>query len=275
VLVERPVYESFVDRLIKRAARPRPAVVDEAADRPITALPTGLRAVAWAADSSHDGEGDAVTVRDLLRALPVFDRPLPAFDTESVPGTPSALFLSWLHAAIDAGVSEPHAMTLSTVDAEGRPDARVLILKDVDAESWEFATATTSAKGTQLAAVRQAALSFHWREQARQVRVRGAVATADPRVSAADFLAKPDGSRIAGLVGRQSAVLEDPRKLALEIEAAGQRLAQDPFAVAEDHAVYVLTPAEVEFWQGDRQRKHVRLRYRRSVNDWITERLWP
>jgi hypothetical protein len=92
-----------------------------------------------------------VTVRDLLRGLPVFDRPLPAFDTESVPGEPSALFLSWLHEAIDAGVSEPHAMTLSTVDADGRPDARVLILKDIDADGWQFATATTSAKGAQLA----------------------------------------------------------------------------------------------------------------------------
>ena len=216
-----------------------------------------------------------MTVRDLLRGLPVFDRPLPAFDTESAPEEPSALFLSWLHEAIEAGVSEPHAMTLATVDAEGRPDARVLILKDVDADGWQFATATTSAKGTQLAARPHAALSFHWREQGRQVRVRGAVATADPSVSAADFLAKPDGSRIAGLVGRQSAVLEDPGKLALEIEAASHRLADDPFAVAEDHAVYVLTPAEVEFWQGDRQRQHVRLRYSRSVNGWITERLWP
>jgi pyridoxamine 5'-phosphate oxidase len=216
-----------------------------------------------------------VSVRDLLRGLPVFDRPLPAFDAESAPGEPSVLFLSWLHEAIDAGVSEPHAMTLATVDVEGRPDARVLILKDVDADGWQFATAATSAKGSQLAASPHAALSFHWREQGRQVRVRGAVAAADPSVSAADFLAKPDGSRIAGLVGRQSAVLEDPRKLALEIEAASHRLAEHPFAIAEDHAVYVLTPAEVEFWQGDRQRQHIRLRYRRSAHDWITERLWP
>jgi pyridoxamine 5'-phosphate oxidase len=216
-----------------------------------------------------------VTVRDLLRGLPVFDHPLPAFDTDAAPGEPSALFLSWLREAIEAGVSEPHAMTLATVDDEGRPDARVLILKDVDADSWQFATASTSAKGTQLAARPHAALSFHWREQARQVRVRGAVTAAGPDVSAADFLAKPDGSRVAGLVGRQSAVLEDPRKLALEIEAAGQRLADDPLAVPADHAVYALTPVEVEFWQGDRQRQHVRLRYRRGASGWITERLWP
>ena len=141
-----------------------------------------------------------MTVRDFLRGLPVFDRPLPAFNTESVPGEPSALFLSWLHEAIDAGVSEPHAMTLATVDAGGRPDARVLILKDVDADGWQFATAASSTKGTQLAASPNAALGFYWREQGLQVRVRGTVATADPGVSAADFLAKPDGSRIAGLV---------------------------------------------------------------------------
>jgi len=216
-----------------------------------------------------------VTVRDLLRGLPVFDCPLPAFDTEAVPAEPSALFLSWLREALDAGVREPHAMTIATADAEGRPDARVLILKDVDADGWEFATAATSAKGSQLAAQPHAALSFHWREQGRQVRVRGPVRPADPRVSAADFLAKPDGSRIAGLVGRQSAVLEDPRKLALEIEEATRRLADDPRAVPADHTVYVLTATEVEFWQGDRERQHVRLRYRRSVNGWITERLWP
>ena len=216
-----------------------------------------------------------MTVRDLLRGLPVFDRPLPAFDPESMPGEPSALFLGWLREAIDAGVSEPHAMTLSTVDADGRPDARVLILKDVDADGWQFATATISAKGTQLSARPHAALTFHWRELGRQVRVRGAVTMADPDVSEADFLAKPDGSRIAGLVGRQSAVLEDPRKLGLEIEAAGQRLAADPLAVAEDHAVYTLTADVVEFWQGDRQRQHVRLRFRRTASGWITERLWP
>ena len=216
-----------------------------------------------------------MTVRDLLRALPVFDCPLPAFDPDAAPAEPSALFLAWLREAIEAGVREPHAMTIATVDGDGRPDARVLILKDVGAGRWEFATSAASAKGAQLAACPHAALSFHWREQGRQVRVRGAVTPADPAVSAADFLAKPDGSRIAGLVGRQSDVLEDPRKLALEIEAAAQRLADDPDAVPGDHTVYTLTPDQIEFWQGDRQRQHVRLRYRRADGSWVAERLWP
>src|SRR3984957_20724130 len=101
-------------------------------------------------------------------------------------------------------------MTLSTVDAEGRPDARVLILKDVDPDGWQFATATVSAKGSQLAATPHAALSFHWREVGRQVRVRGQVAPADPSVSAGDFLAQADGARVGGGGGRQRAVAEAP-----------------------------------------------------------------
>jgi pyridoxamine 5'-phosphate oxidase len=216
-----------------------------------------------------------MTVRELLRGLPVFDRPLPEFDPAAAPDEPVSLFLEWLAAAIDAGVSEPHAMTVSTVDALGHPDSRVLILKDVDDRGWQFAAASTSAKGAQLAANPQAALSFYWREQGRQVRVRGAVGVADRATCAADFLAKPDGSRIAGLVGRQSTVLADPQLLPKEIAAARRRLADDPGAVAAEHAVYIVSPAEVEFWQGDHQRQHTRLCYRRAAAAWVQELLWP
>jgi pyridoxamine 5'-phosphate oxidase len=216
-----------------------------------------------------------VTIRDLLRNLPVFDRPLPDFDTGTVPGEPVSLFVSWLGEAIDAKVIEPHVMTLSTVDAQGRPDSRALILKDVTDGNWQFATSATSAKGADLAADPQAALSFYWREQGRQVRVRGRVSIADRATRDADFLARSDAARIASLVGRQSAVLGDPAELAREMEAARQRLADDPQLVAPDHTVYVLTPNEVEFWQGDHRRQHIRLRYRRSGPGWVTERLWP
>ena len=214
-------------------------------------------------------------MRDLLRTLPVFDRPLPDFDTDKAPAEPVSLFVSWLGEAVDARVVEPHVMTLSTVDAQGRPDARVLILRNVSDEGWQFTASASGAKGNQLAANPQAALSFYWREQGRQIRVRGAVATADPSTSAADFLAQSEGSRIADLVGRQGAALQDSAELAREMEAARQRLADDPLLVAPDHTVYVLTPAEVEFWQGHRHRQHIRLRYRRSGPGWVTELLWP
>lgn len=216
-----------------------------------------------------------MTIRDLLRAQPVFARPLPGFDTDQVPGDPVSLFAAWLAEAIDAKVVEPQVMTLSTVDEQGRPDARVLILRNVSDEGWQFTASSFGAKGSQLAANPQAALSCYWREQGRQVRIRGRVSAADQSVGAADFLAQSQGSRIADLVGRQSTVLADPAELAREMEAARQRLADDPQLVDPDHTVYVLTPAEVEFWQGDHQRKHIRLRYRRSGPGWVAERLWP
>jgi pyridoxamine 5'-phosphate oxidase len=216
-----------------------------------------------------------VTIRDLLRTMRVFDRPLPDFDTGQLPDEPVSLFVSWLGEAADARVIEPHVMTLSTVDTEGRPDARVLMLRDVTGEGWQFTASATGTKGTQLAANPQAALSFYWREQGRQVRVRGRVAAADPATSAADFLGQPEGTRVADLVGHQSTVFGDPAELARAMEAARQRLARDPRLVAPDHTVYVLTPDEVEFWQGDHQRRHIRLRYRRSGAGWVTERLWP
>jgi pyridoxamine 5'-phosphate oxidase len=216
-----------------------------------------------------------VTIRDLLRTLRVFDRPLPGFDTDQVPDEPVSLFVGWLGEAVNAKVVEPHVMTLSTVDPQGRPDARVVILRNVTAEGWQFTASATGAKGAQLAANPQAALSFYWREQGRQVRVRGRVAAAGRNTSAADFLVQSEGSRIADLVGRQSTVLKDPAELARGMEAARRRLADDPQLVAQDYTVYELTPAEVEFWQGDHQRQHIRLRYRRSGAGWVTERLWP
>ena len=221
------------------------------------------------------GDSDAVSIRGLLRTLPVFGRPLPGFDPDAVPDEPVSLFASWLGQAVDAKVVEPHVMTLSTVDAQGRPDARVVILRDVSDEGWQFTASAAGAKGAQLASNPQAALSFYWREQGRQVRVRGQVAAAEPSVSAAEFLAQSAGSRIADLVGRQSTVLRDSAELAHAMEAARQRLADDPELVAPDHTVYTLSPAEAVFWQGDHQRQHIRLRYRRSGRGWVTERLWP
>ena len=216
-----------------------------------------------------------MTIRDLLRTLRVFDRPLPHFDADTAPDEPASLFASWLGEAVDAKVVEPHVMTLSTVDPQGRPDARVVLLRDVGADGWRFTASATGAKGAQLAANPQAALSFYWREQGRQVRVRGRVAAAAPSASAADFLGQSEGSRVADLVGRQSTVLADPAELARGMAAARQRVAGDPRLVAPDYTVYFLTPAEVEFWQGDHQRQHIRLRYRRAYAGWGAERLWP
>lgn len=216
-----------------------------------------------------------MSIRDLLRELPVLAGPLPGFAPETAPPDPAELFRSWLRTALAAGVAEPHAMTVSTVADDAVPDARVVILKELDAHGWQFAGAAGSAKGRQLARRPAAALTFHWRELGRQVRVRGPVRPRDADTAAADFRTRPLGSRIAGLAGRQSDVLADPADLDRAAAAGRQLLADDPDAVAPDHTVYALRAVEVEFWQGRADRRHVRLRYRRAGDGWTRDRLWP
>ncbi|MBG0564334.1 pyridoxine/pyridoxamine 5'-phosphate oxidase [Actinoplanes aureus] len=216
-----------------------------------------------------------MSIRDLLRGLPVFARPLPAFDPAGAPDDPHDLFAAWFAEAVGAGVVEPHAMTLSTVDADGLPDTRVLLLKEFDGRGWQFATDATSAKGRQVAANPAAALGFYWREQGRQVRVRGSVTALDRAAADGDFLARPVGARVASLASTQSAVLDDPADLERALAAAGQTVENDPGTVCAEHTVYAVTAVSVEFWQGDKERRHIRLRYRRDGDAWVRERLWP
>lgn len=198
-------------------------------------------------------------VRGLLRGLPVFDVELPAFDPAAAPPDPVELFVSWLAEAIAAGVPEPHAVTVSTVDADGVPDARVLILKDVDASGFSVATTTTGAAGAQLAARPAAALSSYWPLVGRQVRVRGRVVLAAAEVTAADFLARSVDARVRVLAGSS-----DPSALA----SARERVLADPSLVAPTWQVYRVEPTTIEFWQAAVSRDHVRLRYRRNGSGW-------
>ncbi|MFS8100620.1 pyridoxal 5'-phosphate synthase [Lentzea alba] len=208
-----------------------------------------------------------MTVASLLRGLPSLAGPLPAFD--SAPASPDELFTSWLSDAINAGVVEPHALTLSTVDPAGRPSARVLILKDLVDGVWHFASSALSRKGKELANTPFAALTFYWPALGRQVRVRGAVSVANAEDSARDFLARSASARANALLGRQSDVLTDRA----ELDAALAEVDAD--AVAPAWTLYHLTADEVEFWQGDPGRKHVRVQYTRSAAGWARSLLWP
>jgi pyridoxamine 5'-phosphate oxidase len=216
-----------------------------------------------------------MALRQTLRALPVFDRPLPGFDPTAAPARPEQLFLAWLGEAIAAGVVEPHAMTISSVDAAGYPDSRVLLLKDVANGGWQFAGSAQSAKGRQLAGNPRAALCFYWREQGRQVRVRGDVRPAPRPVAEQDFLARSPSGRAASLIGEQSAVLPGLRQLAERMDEARRQVTDEPGLVPAHHTVFEVRPVSVEFWQGDHDRLHVRLRYRRDGDGWNRELLWP
>lgn len=212
-----------------------------------------------------------------LRGRPSFPDELPIFDPDAAPTEPVELFDTWLR---DAGEHGPaaHAVTLSTVDADGAPDARVVILKAVDGTGFAVATSAESPTGVQLGKDPRAALTFFWPARGRQVRVRGPVAPCPPEESARDFRERSPASRTECLIGRQSEVLADPADLLATAEDARRRVDADPDMVAPAWTRYLITPTSVEFWQASHDRRHLRLRYRRepdSPSDWITERLWP
>ncbi|MFG2979783.1 pyridoxal 5'-phosphate synthase [Streptomyces sp. NPDC048258] len=213
---------------------------------------------------------------ETLHSLRVWDSPLPGFDVGDAPEEPLALFREWFTHAAKAGQPEPHTMSLATVDGEGRPDVRTLMLHDADGRGWHFASHATSAKGRQLAGQPEAALGFYWPAVARQVRIRGRVTACGPEESRADLAVRSRGALAAALTGRQSEVLGSAEELARVSAAAWERAGAEPDAPAPTWTRYVLDAAEVEFFQGDAARRHVRLRYRRAADgSWLRELLWP
>lgn len=214
-------------------------------------------------------------MRDYLRTLPVFAGAIGEFDTDDLPVTPAELFSGWLREAVDAGVPEPHAMTLSTTDSEGNPDARILILKDVDDRGWWFASNSLSPKGVQLSGNPHAALSFYWPAMARQVRVRGPVITGSPELSAADFRSRGSGAKAIALASQESTPLQDRATCEAAVESADRRLAAQPDLVSPSWQVYAVVPAVIEFWQADKDRQHIRVQYRREGEAWSRTLLWP
>lgn len=214
-------------------------------------------------------------LRDRLRAVPTLTGAPPAFELSRAPGEPHELFIEWLLHAIDAGVPEPHAMTLSTIGPDNRPSARVLILKNVDRVGWQFASTATSRKGRELDANSGAALTFYWIPLGRQIRISGTAIPAGPDASARDFLARPASARAEALVGRQSQPLDDPAEIGTETAKAVERIEQNPGLTAPNWTLYTLRAEEVEFWQADPDRRHLRLSYSRTGDGWDRQRLWP
>lgn len=214
--------------------------------------------------------------QEYLHTLRVWDVELPHFDVEAVPDEPVALFQEWLMHAGRAGQAEPHTMSLATVDGAGLPDVRTVMLHGADADGWTFGSHSSSAKGRQLAARPSAALGFYWPAVGRQVRVRGAVRSAGAEASRADLHARSTGALAAALVGHQSEVLSSLTELATASAEAWSRAEASPSIPVPTWTLYVLAPVEVEFFQGDARRRHVRVRYRRGEGGtWVRELLWP
>lgn len=189
---------------------------------------------------------------------------------------PIAQFRTWYREAAD-DVPLRDAMTLATVDPEGFPDARMVLLKGVDAEGFRFYTNYGSIKAHQLGENPRAALVVYWREMDRQVRVRGEVERLAAEESDAYFARRPRGSAIGAWASEQSTVLADRETLQRRIDAIEERFADvDPIPRPDHWGGFLVRPQTIELWQGVPERLHDRFRYtRRPGGGWLLERLSP
>ena len=187
---------------------------------------------------------------------------------------PSEQFALWLQQALAAQLPEPNAMTLATVDGEGRPSTRVVLIKDVDARGIVWYTNYASRKGRELAANPFAALQFHWVELERVVRIEGLVEKVSDEESDAYFNSRPLDSRIGAWASPQSEVIASRDVLVASFARFGAQFLLNP-PRPPVWGGYRLVPDRWEFWQGRKSRLHDRLRYRLEGGRWIRERLAP
>jgi pyridoxamine 5'-phosphate oxidase len=191
---------------------------------------------------------------------------------ERVALDPVARFREWFEAARAAGTEVPEAMTLATADAEGRPSARMVLLKSADERGFTFFTGYESRKGRELAENPRGALVFYWRELGRQVRVEGPVRRLPAEESDAYWQTRPVRSRAAAAASRQSEPIDSRAELEAEFER--QVALGDPQR-PERWGGYVLEPEAIELWQHRDDRLHERTRYTRARDGWRQELLAP
>jgi pyridoxamine 5'-phosphate oxidase len=194
---------------------------------------------------------------------------------DRVPGDPIVLFRAWMSDAQASDVAYPNAMVLATATGDGRPSARVVLLKGVDERGFVFYTNYESRKARELASNAQASLLFYWRESGRQVRIEGTIERTSRAESEEYFATRPRESQIGAWASPQSSVIADRRALEESFEEARRKFENGPVPLPPHWGGYRVLPRAIEFWQEREHRLHDRLFYRRTSGGWTVQRLGP
>jgi len=205
------------------------------------------------------------------------DYKLASLGKRDLAADPITQFQKWMDEAIKAELPEPTAMNLATVSAQGRPSARIVLLKGCDERGFVFYSNYESRKGRELGETQWAALTFHWVELERQVRIEGHVEKVPDGESDTYFKSRPLASRIGAHASPQSEPIGSREALMARVAAATARygILPDGPPRPANWGGYLIVPERVEFWQGRRSRLHDRLVYMRQFGGWHIERLAP
>jgi pyridoxamine 5'-phosphate oxidase len=197
-------------------------------------------------------------------------------DVNNVSENPVLQFEKWLGEAISGQALEPTAMTLSTVTEDGRPSARIVLLKGIENNQFVFYTNYQSQKGVELLKNPACAITFFWPELERQVRIEGIATKVDEAVAQSYFTSRPRSSQIGAWASPQSSIIDTRTILDKRVEELEKRYGNNA-VIPKPHqwGGYAISPFEIEFWQGRPSRLHDRIVYYKSGEEWIIHRLAP
>lgn len=196
-------------------------------------------------------------------------------DSDRTDLDPFAVFEEWFAMATEAEPNDPNAMALATVDDEGLPDVRVVLLNARDERGFCFFTNFESDKGRQLHAHPKAAVVWHWKSLRRQVRMRGPVEVVTPAEADAYFARRPLGSQVASTASQQSRPLDSRQTLLNQVAELSAAVGEGPAIRPPHWSGFRLMPSTIEFWKDGEFRLHDRVRFERDGDGWTSTRLYP